>query len=280
MISKILHPHSRSAEFQPPAPRPWSASRLQISSFPGLSAVDVRQHQTRHFSRADAQHRLIEEHIKNSPRIFNRDAGHRYPPLAERRLAHHLLPHRRRPLKQRMQHRPGRPRLAGRIVCLAHLPKNLRLPQHHRIQRRRDGKQMRHHIPLAFFVQARIGIPRASAPRHPARNSANSCGLRMPMRLPGNVKFDAIARRKQHSLALDRTAGEAPAAPHSAAAARRPASRAGPAKRSCDSIPGQSIAASTFTARRACIKPPSSSRPSARIPQCSASPIFGPAPPA
>ena len=65
----------------------------------------------------------------------DRHAGDAESPLADRRLALHLLADRDGALEQRVEHRARRPELARRVVGVAHLPEDLRLADHHRIQR-------------------------------------------------------------------------------------------------------------------------------------------------
>ena len=114
---------------------------------------EVTQHEGRHFPRADVENGLVVEVIENPLGVVDRHARDAEPATADRGLGHHLLADGDGPLEQGIEQRAGRGHLTGDVVGFAHLPENLRLTQHHRIERRRDVEQMADRHAVRFGIE-------------------------------------------------------------------------------------------------------------------------------
>src|SRR3989454_878302 len=88
----------------------------------------------------------------------------------------------------------------GRLPGVSHLPLDLRFPEDHGIEPRRDAIQMAHRIAIALGVAVRAGVATTAQPLRQERPH----DLRHGVVTLGEVEFRAIARGEQHAAARAR----------------------------------------------------------------------------
>src|SRR3989454_64222 len=116
----------------------------------------------------------------------------------ESRLAAHTGADEQGRLEQPMQH--GARLSLGRLPCVSHLPLDLRFPEDHGIEPRRDAIQMAHRIAIALGVAVRAGVATTAQPLRQERPHDLRHGV-VPL---GEVEFRAIAGGEQHAAARAR----------------------------------------------------------------------------
>ena len=127
-----------------------------------------------HLARADEQHRAVAQLAEDLPRELDRDVRDRDRVAADRGLGARALGGGDRPVAQRVQHRAQAARLLRGLVGLLHLPEDLRLAEHHRVEARRHAEGVAHRRLALEPVEVRLRAPRARRSWKRARNAATA----------------------------------------------------------------------------------------------------------
>ena len=95
---------------------------------------------------------------------------HRHRPLGDARLGAHALGGREGALEEPAEDRAGGAALDRGAVRVLHLAEDLRLADHHRVERGRDAEHVAHRLGVAVLVErgARARAPSPAAPRRPS----------------------------------------------------------------------------------------------------------------
>ncbi len=158
---------------------------------------------------------------------LHRGSRHRDRCAADVGLRAHVLRDGERALEQPIQHQSERSRRLRRAHRLLHLPEDLRLAQHHRIEAARDAKRMRHR---AIAVQ-RIDVRRQRGRRQPVRAFEPARdGVRLTAM---EIHLGAIAGRQDRGFLDHPPRMQARAARRTARQARTSPARARRAARWC-----------------------------------------------
>jgi hypothetical protein len=154
-----------------------------------------------HLARADQEQALVGDRREDPLGELHRRGGHRDRRAADVGLRAHVLRDREGPLEQAVQHQAERARRLGRAHRLLHLPEDLRLAEHHRVESRCNAECVGHRFGLRERVQVR-----------PQRIGRQAMRLLEPPRdarglAAAEIHLGAVARRQDRRLADRARAG-------------------------------------------------------------------------
>ncbi len=122
---------------------------------------EVRRRQLDHLAGADEQHVFALQAAKDALRHAHRSGSHRDRLRADLGGRANLLRHREGALEQVVQHQPEAACGARQLLGLFHLPQDLRLAQHHRIQSACHAERMAHRARLRQYVGVALQLVQA-----------------------------------------------------------------------------------------------------------------------
>jgi hypothetical protein len=157
-----------------------------------------------HFARAEQQYDAIAQFTEDAPREVDSHAGYAYRSDANGRLGPHALRDREGAVHTASQNASQRARRESYIASVLHLTENLRLPDDHRIEARRDAEDMGNRLLAGLFVKIPRKVTDVRSPGLTRNFFAHrtKCGLGVTVRRVRD-DFVAIARRqKDHALEL------------------------------------------------------------------------------
>ena len=158
---------------------------------------EVRGAQLDHFTGADEQHVLVGDAVENALRQAHRGSGHRHAVRADFRRAAHFLGDGKAALEQLVQIGAEATGGIGQAYCVLHLPEDLRLAQHHRVQARRDAEGVAHGVVLRQHVQMRAQFIDIQAVVVGQEMGGRVEGIG---RRAGGVQFGAVAGRQNRGF--------------------------------------------------------------------------------
>ena len=140
-----------------------------------------------HVAGADQQRHLVLEALEDLAREVDGDARHRDRTLGDAGLVPHALRRREGVRIEPRQDRAAGAARDGDAVGVLHLTEDLRLADHHRVDRARDAEQVAHRGAVHQLVERVVELTAASRPRLRARARARrtSAGAGAPRRARG-----------------------------------------------------------------------------------------------
>ncbi len=152
-----------------------------------------------HLAGADQHDRLVVESLEDGARQIRRDRRHRHRFPGDAGLGADTLGDRERAVEGLVEDRARGAGTGRRHVLLLHLPEDLRLADHHRIEARRDAEEMADRV--AAVVDVEVGREGRSLDRPRAREERLDGGRDDRWRLgdPGD-DLDAVAGREDRGL--------------------------------------------------------------------------------
>src|SRR5439155_12714792 len=103
-------------------------------------------------------------------------------------------------LEERIERRPDRAGGTSSVIRVANLSDDLRLADHHGVDRRSDTEKMLDDVALGFFIQMRAELLRRNAAQT-RKEVQHLFLLRAAVDGAGGVKLDAVAGAEKHRLA-------------------------------------------------------------------------------
>ena len=149
----------------------------------------MRGHQLDHFAGTDEQNVQLGQVFEQLPGQSHRRGGHADGVRADLGGGAHFLGHRKRALEHLVQ---GGTQRAGRVGFthgLLHLPQNLRLAQHHRVQAAGDAEGM----PCRCAALQHVGVVAQRAATHAAHAGQPLHGRQHQIGVGTHVQFGAVA---------------------------------------------------------------------------------------
>ena len=119
----------------------------------------MRGAQLDHLARADKQHALIGNALEDAPGQAHGSGGHRDDIGADGGARTHVLGDGKSVLKQFVERAAEGATFTGEAHGIFHLPEDLRLAEHHRIETAGDTEGMTHGIASAMHIKEGLDFP-------------------------------------------------------------------------------------------------------------------------
>ena len=190
--------------------------RRQLAGAGRRAVGDVERHrallheeargQLRHLARAHQQHRLAVQAAEDLPRQLHRGGGDGHREAAHLRLRAHALGHAEGLAHEGVEHGAhGAARLRQREGIL-HLPQDLRLADHQRVQARRHPEGVTHRLLAGMREEVGLDGPERDAAMRP--QLAEGGRPRLAGRLRHAVDLHPVAGGEDHELRRGALRGE------------------------------------------------------------------------
>ena len=162
--------------------------------------------QLAHLARPHQQHRLAGEAFEDLAGQLHRRVGDRDREPPDLRLGPYPLGRAERLAHQRVEHRPRRPGGLGQRERVLHLPQDLGLAQHHRVEARRHPEGVERGLLAGHRVEQGLQI----SPREPAMGSQATEGgrPRLSRHRRDAVDLHPVAGGEDHDLVEEPAPGE------------------------------------------------------------------------